>query len=201
MELLEVKDRKLISEFHKVPFAIYKNDKNWIPNLKQDIDKIFDPKKNKLYQLGGEAIKWILKDDSGNLIGRVAAFVNPKTINVDPHKLRIGGMGFFECIDDQEAANTLFDACKNWLEKRDIVGMDGSINFGERNEFWGILVENFTDPPVYQVNYNPSYYKSLFEDYGFHVYFNQVLFSRLTHDTLSVIYERAYNNIMSDPKF
>ena len=201
MELLEVKDRKLISEFHKVPFAIYKNDKNWIPNIRQDIDKIFDPKKNKLYQLGGEAIRWILKDDSGNLIGRVAAFINPKTINVDPHKLRIGGMGFFECIDDQSSANVLFEACKNWLENRETVGMDGSINFGERNEFWGLLVENFTDPPVYQVNYNPEYYKTLFESYGFQVYFNQILFSRQTHDTLSVLYERAYNNIMRDPKF
>jgi len=201
MKLLEVKNRKLNREFHKVPFVIYRNDKNWIPNLRQDIDKIFNPAKNKLYELGGEAIRWILKDDSGNLIGRVAAFVNPKTINIDPHKLRIGGMGFFECIEDQDAANILFDACKNWLVERDTVGMDGSINFGERNEFWGVLVENFIDPPVYQVNYNPSYYKTLFERYGFHVYFNQILFSRKLHDKLSVHYERAYNIIMRDPKF
>ena len=201
MELLEVKDRKLKSDFHKVPFAIYKDDDNWIPNLKQDIDKIFDPTKNKLYQLGGEAIRWILKNDSGNLIGRVAAFINPKTIDIDPHNLRVGGMGFFECIDNQEATNILFDACKNWLEQRNAVGMDGSINFGERNEYWGILVENFTDPPVYQVNYNPPYYKTLFEKYGFQVYFNQILFSRRTRDKLSVHFERAYNNIMRDPKF
>lgn len=201
MELIEVKDRKLNSAFHKVPFVIYKNDKNWIPNLKQDIDKIFNPDKNKLYQLGGEAIRWILNDDSGNLIGRVAAFINPKTINVDPHKLRIGGMGFFECIDDQSAANILFNACKSWLEKKKTVGMDGSINFGERNEFWGLLVENFIDPPLYQVNYNPTYYKSLFENYGFKIYFNQILFSRKTHDTLFSRYEQVYNNVMSDPKY
>lgn len=201
MELLEVKDRKLNSDFHKVPFVIYKDDKNWIPNLKQDIDKIFNPKKNKLFQLGGEAIRWVLRDDAGELIGRVAAFINPKTINVDPHKLRIGGMGFFECIEDQKAANFLFNACQKWLEEKDTIGMDGSINFGERNEYWGILVENFNDPPVYQVNYNPPYYKTLFENYGFQIFFNQVLFSHRLRDKLTIHYDRAYNIVMQDPKF
>lgn len=201
MKLIEVRGKKLNNDFHQVPFVIYKDDQNWIPNLKQDIDKIFNPQKNKLYNLGGEAIRWVLRDNSGDLIGRVAAFINPKTIDVDPHKLRIGGIGFFECIEDQKAANVLFDACKKWLEEREIVGMDGSINFGERNEFWGVLVENFTDPPVYQVNYNPPYYKSLFERYGFQVYFNQILFFRLTHDKLSVLYDRAYNFWSKDAQF
>jgi hypothetical protein len=201
MKLIEVNDKKLNKEFHKVPFIIYKDDTNWIPNLKQDIDKIFDPSKNKLFELGGAAIRWVLKDDDNNLIGRVATFINPKTINIDPSKMRIGGLGFFECIDDQDAANILFDACKKWLSERDTEGMDGSINFGERNEFWGVLVENFTDPPVYQVNYNLSYYKTLFENYGFKVYFNQVLFFRMTHANLSVLYQRAFNNITRDPKF
>ena len=201
MKLIEVNNKKLNKEFHKVPFIIYKNDKNWIPHLRQDIDKIFDQKKNKLFQMGGQAIRWILMGDNGELIGRVATFINPKTIDVDPHKLRVGGMGFFECINNQDAANLLFNTCKTWLQKRDVVGMDGSINFGERNEFWGVLVENFTDPPIYQLNYNPSYYKTLFQNYGFQVYFNQILFSRYIHDVLPAHYERSYKIVMRNPKF
>ena len=67
MKIIEVKDAKEISEFHKLPFKIYKNDPNWIPHLKQDIEKIFDRKKNKLWR-NGSAKRWLLIDN-GEVIG------------------------------------------------------------------------------------------------------------------------------------
>ena len=199
MKLIEVNSKKLNNSFHKVPFIIYKSDKNWIPNLKQDIDKLFNPKTNKLYDIGAEAIRWVLVDENDNLIGRVATFINPKT--VDSGKMRIGGMGFFECINNQESANLLFNACVKWLKERGVEGMDGSVNFGERNEFWGLLIDNFKSPPSYQVNYNPPYYKSLFEHYGFKTYFNQILFARKLKYELSSFYERAYKKLASDSAY
>ena len=80
--------------------------------------------------------------------------------------------GFFECINNHTAANLLFDTAKNWLQQRGMEAMDGPINFGERNAWWGLLVEGFT-PATYQMNYSPPYYKQLFEDYGFKDYFQQ----------------------------
>ena len=71
MTILEVNNRKLINEFHKIPFSIYKNDKNWIPHIKQEVEKVFDKEKNKYFR-HGEAIRWILKDESGKNIGRIA---------------------------------------------------------------------------------------------------------------------------------
>ena len=44
--------------------------------------------------------------------------------------------------------------------------MDGPINFGERDRWWGLITEGFT-PPLYCMNYNPPYYIALFENYGF----------------------------------
>ncbi|MDP4588198.1 MAG: hypothetical protein NWS86_08455, partial [Flavobacteriales bacterium] len=78
-----------------------------------------------------------------------------------------GGMGFFDCIDNQEAANLLFETCKKWLNEQGAEAMDGPINFGEKDRFWGLLVENFTDLSSYALNYNPDYYVRLFENYGF----------------------------------
>jgi hypothetical protein len=44
--------------------------------------------------------------------------------------------------------------------------MDGPINFGERDKFWGLLTEGFIEP-LFGMNYNFPYYKDLFENYGF----------------------------------
>ena len=168
-KVIEVTDKTTQAEFIQLPFSIYKSDPNWIPPLKQDIEKVFDPAKNKFFE-DGECTRWILKDERGQTIGRIAAFINRRTAFTEDQPT--GGCGFFECIDNQEAANLLFDTGKQWLQERKMEAMDGPINFGERNAWWGLLVDGFT-PATYEMNYNLPYYKALFENYGFKIYFKQ----------------------------
>ena len=198
MQLQEVKDRKSVAQFHKMPFELYKNDSNWIPHIKQDIEKIFSPKENRLFNLGGKAIRWVLKDEAGKVIGRNAAFVNPKTANKNEQPT--GGMGFFECIDNQDAANILFDAAKKWLQAEGMEAMDGPVNFGDRNQFWGLLIENFKDMSSYGLNYNLPYYQKLFENYGWQIYFNQYCFKRDMYLPAQPVFVRKYNQMMADSK-
>lgn len=199
MRLQEVEGNELIAQFHTVPFSIYKNDPHWVPHLKQDIEKLFDPGKNKLYKEGATAIRWILFNEQGKLIGRIAAFINPK--DVDTTKFKTGGIGFFECIQDQQAANLLFDAGKNWLANQGMEAMDGPINFGDRSQFWGCQVTNWNEPGIYPMNYNPPYYQDLFKQYGFDVYFNQHIYWRSLEVPPQAIFYRKYNNLKSDPRF
>lgn len=199
MKLYEVKSKSDIKEFHRTPFEIYRNDTQWIPYIENDIEKVFNPKHNKLYAEGGEAIRWNLKDDNGNLIGRVAAFINPKTKNTTSYTT--GGMGFFECINDKQASFMLFDACKIWLEEKGMQAMDGPINFGDRNQFWGCMTSNYDNPPIYQMNYNPEYYSTFFEEYGFGTYFNQLVFWRSLREATQPIFHRKYEQIKDDPNF
>ena len=77
MQLLQVLDIDTAREFLKVPLIIYKDDPNFIRPLDKDINDVFDPKKNKAYRFG-ECARWILKDEDGNLIGRIAVFVGNK---------------------------------------------------------------------------------------------------------------------------
>ncbi len=169
MQLIKVTDRRTAKEFLKTARILYKDDKNWICPLDSIIDSIFDPKKNNYYN-EGEAIRWILKDDKGRLVGRVAAFYHRlRAYKYDPPA---GGMGFFECINDRDAAFQLFDACQEWLTEKGMGAMDGPVNFGENDNFTGLLVEGFT-PPAFGMNYNHAYYKQLFEDYGFRPFFEQ----------------------------
>ncbi|MFD2515721.1 hypothetical protein ACFSRY_17745 [Pontibacter locisalis] len=180
MQLIEVTTPELAQEFIMVQVKLYKKDKNYIRPLDKDINFVFDPKKNKLLR-DGEAVRWILKDDSGKPIGRVAAFINKKTANT--FEQPTGGMGFFDCIDDQEAANKLLNACKEWLQERGMEAMDGPINLGERDKWWGLLVDGFY-PPNYGMHYNFPYYQRLLEEYGFKLYFNQYTYYRKVEDPL-----------------
>lgn len=174
MQLTEVKDSRSAREFLEVNRIINEDDPNYIQPLEKDINDVFDPKKNKAFR-HGEATRWILKTEEGKLIGRIAAFVNKKYRNKGDDG-PVGGIGFFDCINRQEAADTLFDVARHWLLQRGMTAMDGPINFGERDRWWGLLVKGF-EPPVYCLNYNQPYYQQLFENYGFKNYFNQICFA------------------------
>ncbi len=198
MFITEVTGKKYIKEFHKVPRILYKNDSNWIPHLENDIENRFRKKTNKFYD-GKNAKRWILKDENENLIGRIAAWKHPKYF--EKYQQPTGGTGFFECINNQEAANMLFDTAKKWLKKQGAEAMDGPINFGERDQFWGLLVKNFKDPNTYGMNYNPEYYVQLFENYGFKVYYNQLMYHRLMADPAQEVFVRKAEILRKDPKF
>lgn len=178
MTIVEVSTEAHKRAFLELPVTLYKNEKNWIRPLDKDVESVFDPKTNKYFR-HGRCVRWLLQDAHGKVIGRVAAFVDDRSAKKGD--VKAGGMGFFECINDQQAANLLFDTCKDWLEKEGVEAMDGPINFGDRDKWWGLLVEGFTEPN-YCMPYNFLYYKELFENYGFQLYFKQFTYHRKVHE-------------------
>jgi len=199
MQLIEVSTPRDIKDFHKVPFNIYKNYPNWVPHLQQDVEKVFDPATNKAFRGGGKAKRWILKDESGNLIGRIAAFIDPKYYKAFHQPT--GGIGFFESIEDEKAAMLLLNTAKDYLASEGMKAIDGPINFGEKNEYWGLLVQNFEYPSTYQMNFNPPYYQKYFEDFGFKVYYEQYVFWRSLETDAEDVFQRKANILWNDPKF
>lgn len=170
MMLREVSGKKLAADFLECARIIYKDDKVWVCPPDNMVEAVFDPVRNTFFT-HGEAIRWVLYSDRGEIIGRVAAFINrKKAFNFDQPT---GGMGFFECINDRNAAFLMFDRCREWLSAKGMEAMDGPINFGENENFWGLLVEGYTHPS-FGMNYNLPYYRDFFETYGFKPYFEQV---------------------------
>lgn len=170
MTITEVKTQANKKAFLDVARKIYKDDKNWVCPLDNDIEAIFDPAKNNFHN-DGKCTRWLLADKSGNLIGRIAAFINNK--KAYHYDQPTGGIGFFECINNETAAFLLFDTAKKWLSENGMQAMDGPINFGENDNFWGLLVEGFVSPS-YGMNYNPPYYQAFFEHYGFKTLYAQI---------------------------
>ncbi len=175
MQLIEVKDKATAKDFIAVNVLMNRSNPAYIRPLDNEVNDVFDPAKNKLFKYG-EVSRWILKNDAGELIGRIAAFTNKKYINKGT-EFSTGGVGFFDCINDQQAANTLFDIAKKWLQEKGMEAMDGPINFGDRDKGWGLMVEGFDREPMYGMAFNPYYYQSLFENYGFKNYYNQYYYS------------------------
>lgn len=200
MQLIPVQDKATIRQFLEVPAFIHRDNPEWIRPLDKDIEVVFDRDKNKLFRSGENACaRWILQDDQGNIIGRVAAFVNRK-YRTKGDTQPTGGLGFFECIDDQQAADFIFDHAKSWLQQRGMEAMDGPINFGERDRWWGLLVEGFHEP-VYGMNYNPPYYRQLFESYGFMPFFNQICFALKVKDRPADKFYARHARFASNPDF
>ncbi len=178
--LQEVTTPALEREWLVFPEKIYKGNRNWVRPLDVDVLKVFDPSKNELFA-DGEAIRWMVRDTRGEVVGRIAAFYNREKAAIEEQPT--GGCGFFESVVDQPGAAQRVEDTRMWLASRGMEAMDGPINFGQRRDWWGLLVEGYEFQPLYMNPYNPPYYKELFENYGFQNYFNQHSFIWRVNDS------------------
>lgn len=177
LQIQKIESTAQLEAFINFPKKLYAGDTNYIMPLDLDIRNTFNRQYNPAY-LTGDCSSWLLYRDN-EIVGRISAFYN----DVETTGVRTAGCGFFESINDQEVANKLFDTAKEWLIANGCTYMDGPINFGDRDSFWGLMVGGFASP-AYRENYNFPYYKELFENYGFEFEIGQ---------TTSLIDEKNFN--------
>jgi hypothetical protein len=163
IKIYSVRSEKDRMRFIKLQWKIYKDEPYWVPPLIMDRKKILDTKKNPFYQHA--EIEMFLAEQNGELVGRIAAIKND--LHNKTHNDKVGFFGFFECINNQEVANALFDTAKVWLKEKGLNIMRGPANPSSNDE-WGMLLEGFEDEPRLLMTYNPKYYLDLCEHYGLH---------------------------------
>ena len=193
LKVLLVNNEFTRKEFLEFPQRLMKSDPNYIRPLDKDIEGVFDSKTNKALR-HSEFQRVIFQDTNGKTVGKVAVFINPSYKQDIP----TGGFGFFDCINDQATANFIFDYCKNWLSEKGMQAMDGPINLGERDKFWGLLMEGRSEP-LYNMNFNPDYYGDLFKNYGLEIYFNQLCFGRSIHAEISPVFTENHKKYINHP--
>jgi len=170
MQIIEVKNAADWNHFHLVSKLVYENDPHWIFPIESDIQDTFNPAKNLIYKNGTSAI-FVLLNEHKLPVGRIAAFIDHQRNASLPYP--IGGIGFFECLDNSDFANALFDCAESWLLEQGASAVDGPINFGERDKYWGLLDRGWY-PPLFLENYQPRYYKKFFIQRGY-LPFEQIL--------------------------
>jgi len=148
--------------FIKLPWKIMANDPAWVPPLLMDRRKLLDRKRNPFYQHAD--VEFFLAERRGETVGRIAAIMNYN--HNKEHEENIGFFGFFDCINDQEVANALFDAARNYVARFNATALRGPANPSVNDEY-GMLVEGFDTSPTVLMTHNPPYYQTLTETYGF----------------------------------
>jgi len=163
IETLNRKSSKAINEFIKLPNKIYKDIPQWVPPLVSDVKAMLNPAKHPFYE-HSEAEFFVARRD-GELVGRICVMEN-KPFN-KYHGTTQAQFYLFECINDQEVANALFERAFTWAREHGLNEMVGPKGFSLFDGY-GIQIEGFEHRQMMtMMNYNPEYYVRLVETLGF----------------------------------
>lgn len=166
MEIKEAKTRKEKQAFIKFPFLLYENNPLWVPPLLSEMKRIIQNTESPLFQSGPHAFYLAL--EGREAVGRIAVGIDEKFNHF--RKKKEGYITLFECINSKEVANALFVVAEDWLKKRKVDAFIGPLSPTNGDDFRGLLIENFEDPPLIFTSFNPPWYVSFFEEYGFEKY-------------------------------
>lgn len=151
-----------INVFHKLPLRLYEPFPQWAPPFRFEIEQIFDPEKNDFFQ-DGECERYLVYKGE-RPVARFAVMNTPERDKVlEP---TMGGIGFIEMENNEALAQAIINFAREWHQERGYSAMRGPINFGENDMYWGLLVENFDEPPIYGMFYHPPHYQKLLEATG-----------------------------------
>lgn len=167
LRITPVSTKRDMEDFLALPFRIYEDDPAWVPPVMGHQRKLLDPKKGPFFEIG--QAQYFLAKKNGVVVGRISAHLN--FAYERHHDPDTGFFGFFECVDDQETADALFQAAADWVRERGKVKLHGPLSFGIYDEV-GLLVQGYGERPVFFHSYNPPYYEALIENAGFAKAFN-----------------------------
>lgn len=174
----------MLRDFIDFPHALYKDDKNYVPELFIAQRDLLTPGKHPFHE--NATVQLFLATDERTVKGRIAAIVNRRSN--DFNNATDGFFGFFDCVNDKEIAKQLFEAAESWLKSEGMTTLIGPVN-PSTNETCGLLIEGFDRPPVVMMPYNKPYYLNLIESAGLSKE-TDLLAWRLETDTVN---ERSVN--------
>jgi len=159
---LDLSDKKQVQDFLDLPLHIYKDIPQWVPPLRMDNRIRLDPKRYPFYKHSQAG--FFLAYEGTRVIGRIVAIDN--RLYNKHNNSSTGFFYLFECENNQETANRLFEAACDWALTRGLTKMLGPKGFTVLDGF-GLLVKGFEHRPAFGLPYNPSYYPDLIESAGF----------------------------------
>ncbi len=160
-KIVPVNSGALLAAFIRVPWVIYRDDPNWVAQLKGEEFKLHNVHKHPFWKHA--RAQYFLAVDKGKLLGRIAAIIDPRFIEFQNRNT--GYFGFFECIENQGVADSLFDAAAKWLKQQGVDDAIGPFN-PSTNYVCGLLINGFDTPPMVMMPYNMKYYQHLIENAG-----------------------------------
>ena len=180
MQIQEVKTPSDLNRFVSFPWQIYRDDPQWVPPLILEQKETLNPKKHPFY-LHGTAAKFLLLNGNETL-GRILVADDPRYN--EENKSNIGTFGFFECVNDNEAAQKLLAAAAEWSQKHGRTKLMGPMEYST-NYSCGMLVDGFDTSPRMMMPHNPPYYNDLLVNAG--LVKNKDLYAWWFHDPYDIV--------------
>ncbi|MBN1596594.1 hypothetical protein JW933_11770, partial [candidate division FCPU426 bacterium] len=152
----EITARNDYKTFIKFAWQVYQGAPHWVPPLILDTMNMLDKKKNPFFEFGEAAYFMAFRDNKP--VGRITAHINRR--HNDFHRVKEGFFGFYECLQDDEAAAALLRAAEDWVRAKGMTKIVGPENFCVYDEI-GFLADGWeADPPtpVILTTYTPRYY-------------------------------------------
>ncbi len=162
VNVIRVDSKVSLVKFVKSQWNFYKNDPYFVPPIIADRIKLLSTNRNPFFKHA--EIEMLMVESNGEILGRIASIKNDNHNII--HKDKVGFFGFFECVDDVEIANVLFNEASAWLKSRGLTHIRGPLNPSVNDEI-GTLIDGFDDSPQVLMAYNPRYYPELIEKAGF----------------------------------
>jgi GNAT superfamily N-acetyltransferase len=157
-----VQDEKDLMAFITFPWEVYRRDPHWVPPLISERREFLDPDRNSFFQHA--TARYFLARRDGRVVGTIAAFTN--RLYNEYQGVNSGFFGFFEVLEDQEAAEALLSAAETWCREAGHESVVGPAQFSTNDEV-GLLVEGFDDAPRILMTYNPPRYQHYLESAGY----------------------------------
>ena len=157
----EITSARGIEDWLAVPKLVFANDPCWVPPLRMAERERISPRHSAFFAAGEAAFFVAYRDHRP--VGRISAQINKR--HVEHYGQRTGHFGFFDCVDDIDAAQALVEAADAWLRKRSMAKMVGPFNL-TINEDAGLLIEGFDTPPAVLTSHAPPWAGALLEHCG-----------------------------------
>lgn len=163
VEVTQVSSKKDQKAFTNFPWRHYQDEPNWMPMLRDFERELLNFKSHPFY-LNAEIQTFLARQD-GRIVGRIAAIID--RLHNERFKENRGMFGFFECIDDQAVADSLFFAAESWMLEKGMDCARGPNSPSLNHQFTGCLLDAFDKPPTFMMPYNKPYYGKLIEQAGY----------------------------------
>lgn len=189
LEIIKVSSEKDEKLFLNLVDLIYRDDKNYIRPLNADISNLCFNKPH--------VSNWIaLYDDV--CVGRISAFYNEDYAETFTEKT--GGIGFYECIDEHSISNQLIAEAIDWLKRTySVEAINGPINNEINFRYWGLLIAQY-NAPFFSQPYNPDYYRTHLEMFGFKSYYEQYFYES-TSFTIKPVWNKIAERINTNSNY
>lgn len=163
IQQVDLTSKEQVQQFIRFPYQIYAGCTQWVPPFDDDVKLVLNKKKHPFYEHSDADFFVALRD--GEIAGRIAALENRPFNRV--HNAKEAEFYLFECVNDQEVANALFNHVFEWARARGLERVVGPKGFGPLDGY-GIQVEGFEERQMMNMmNYNHPYYVTLVENLGF----------------------------------